>query len=124
MIVTKIEFRYSSSDDFQPIVFTQNSASFSESSSETKHGTLYTSDANAYCSGITPEKTALFDMFCRKRPQFAITDNDGGVHLLGSDDNRAVFSYTKINSGTPGSKFGYQIRISYKSPMPAVRQVL
>jgi len=124
MVIKKLEYKFSESDDFTEIPITGHSCSFNEEPSETKQGILYTAEISAYTPVLSSSQSALFDTILRRRAIFRVTDNAGLAFIVGTDDIPASLFHEKTNEGTPGKKYGYKLKIKHKSSAPARSQVL
>lgn len=120
MLIKKIQFKLQTSDpEWTEIVFQKNSAIFRERPSRERPGNLYTIELTAYCPHISPEKDQLFLMLLEVGAIFAVTKIDDSGYIFGSDSMRALFFYNKLDGDKPGSKSGYDIKISHISAFPS-----
>jgi len=112
MIITSLDYRFAENESYVNMPFRQNSALFKETPQKTDAGTLFLTEITAYTPVIDETKQAAM-LAANYRPIiFRISDADGNYHLIGSDAEPATFSASKRIGPTPGTAYGWDIKIT------------
>lgn len=120
MLLKNIAYKFASSDpEWTAIIFQKNSAIFSETVKPSRSGDLFNCEISAYCPHLSDSKDKLFQKLTAAGAMFLLQNVDGDLHYIGSNEAKAMFSYTKTDGDKPGSRSGYQIKISYVSAIPS-----
>jgi hypothetical protein len=120
MLLKTIAYKFASSDpEWTAINFQKNSAIFSETVKPTRSGDLFNCEISAYCPHLSDIKDKLFQKLTAAGALFVLGNVSGDLHYIGSDTMRALFGFTKMDGDKPGSRSGYQIKISYVSAIPS-----
>jgi len=119
MIITTIEYKFAESEAYVNLPFRQNSALFQETPKKTAAGTLYLSELTAYIAVIDETKQAAMIAANYRPTIWRIADTEGFYHEIGSNAEPATFSASKRIGPTPGVAYGWDIKITCISTVPA-----
>ncbi len=106
-------------DFWDNIVFTQQSASFSETNKLVNEGLRYDDNISWKTAKQTPDNFAIAHKYDNVGVVIKITDANNIVYLIGSN---IAPTYIRVSSSvpqTPGSYNGYKFSVKYQSSHPA-----
>jgi hypothetical protein len=124
MVIKELAYKFYEADEFTPLSITGNSGSYFEKTKQTPAGILFITEIGAYKPNISLANDQLLLNILRRKAIIRVIDSAGLSHEIGSDTAKASIEYEKVNEGKPGSKHGYNLKISLQSSNPAKLQVL
>lgn len=126
MLIKQITYKVDSKDsDWKSIPIQLDSVIYSETNTAVRQGNLLEAVCTAYVPHVTIERDADFNQIAAKGGLFILKTVADEFYHLGVQKLKASFTYTKVDGDKPGSKSGYNIRISYKtSPTEIFKSLL
>jgi hypothetical protein len=123
MHIKTISYKLKGSDAFwKKIPIRQDSLIFRQKSDPVRQGNLIETIITAFVPFHSEQKDNEFTSLSSLHGLFALTDFNSDSHFLGTDTNKAAFTFEKTGTGKPGSPVGYDIKIHLKSTPESVLQ--
>ena len=119
-VITKIEYRLIESQEFTELKNILYSGRPTEQVDRTRAGNLHKTSVPFKIAKVSADNDLLLQPILNRKSQFRLTDGNGAVHLVGSDQFPARLTYTKSLEGSPGSFNGYNCTITCLSPEGSV----
>lgn len=91
-------------------------------SQPSRQGQTNVAEITAYLPGINSENDGVLNSLSAKGGIFKVTDNANNIHTIGTDQLKASLTFDKKNDGKPGGLYGYDLKISYSSPVPIISE--
>lgn len=116
-IIIKVEYRVFPASSFLTLTIIPYSGKFNEVLSRVKEGALYAWEGSFDIAKLTDTTDQLLDSIAQRKAQFRITDGNGTLHLVGTDQYPARMLYSRQVDNQPGAYNGYRCTILRKSPV-------
>ncbi|WP_319228421.1 hypothetical protein [Draconibacterium orientale] len=115
-VIVKIEYRLLPDGEFSEFSFTGFSGTIAKKTDRTNAGIVHETVIGLKIPGINNTKTSLLDGILFRKAQYRVTDGNGVVHLVGTDNYPARLEYTQGINGNAGSWNGYTATINHQAP--------
>lgn len=116
MIIISIEYKFAQSETYVSLPIRSMSGNIILTGEPVRQNFIEKAECSSYIPNISDENKIILIKLSKLGGIFSITDNLGNVHELGNDDQKAALVYSEKNEGSPGSKYGYEIKITFSSP--------
>ncbi|WP_372772128.1 hypothetical protein [Mangrovibacterium sp.] len=114
-VITKIEVRLIGEESFTELPQIMYSAKLTETVERNRGGLLYQLSCPFNVAKVSAANESQIESLVNRKAQFRLTDGNGVVHLVGSDEYPARLLHQKGLNGTPGSFNGYACKITCTS---------
>ncbi|HNX87691.1 MAG TPA: hypothetical protein PKH58_01300 [Paludibacteraceae bacterium] len=115
MIITSLSYALSSSGSWIELPVQGHSGSINEKNVTTEEGLVSETEVNAYIAGLSHANDMMLGYLTRRKAMYRAADADGRYHYIGTVDFGASLEIEQRLDGSPGTKYGYNIRITCRS---------
>jgi len=115
MVIRKIRYRFNEYEQLHELSIQNQSGAFKENEKPVRQGTLVATEVTAYSPDMTPELNKELSALVSKGAIFELEDATGNTYIIGNNSCKAAFEFDKKNDGKAGSKFGYDLKITWNS---------
>lgn len=121
-VIVNAEYKFPEQNEFSVLDIVPHSGKLNEDPKRSGSGMLYSLKADILIAGVSAEKNELMNSFNGRKATFRITDADGIVYLIGTENYAARMLATLDLGGSPGSFKGYRCVITYNSTKGCIVQ--
>lgn len=114
-VITKVEYKLPEDLNFSVIDFVPQSGKMNEEPKATGAGTIYTTIIEFNIAGLSVVADELVKRLNNRKAYFKLTDSEGLVYNVGSENFAARFLAKSALDGSPGSFRGYRCFITLNS---------
>ncbi len=107
------------SGSWDEIIFTMDTASFSDSSKSVSEGIMYKQKLAWKIPKVGPSNHAIAHAYDNKKVVLRVTDANGTVYILGSEKAPAYINVKSRIPTKPSGLNAYSLSVNYESPHPA-----
>jgi len=117
MLIKNILYKFNESEEYTPLPIRSLSGTINLAGEPVRQNFIEKAECSSYIPNISSEMKVIISKLSKLGGIFSIIDNSALMHELGNDDLKAALFYSEKNEGTPGTKYGYDIKITFSSPI-------
>ena len=115
-VITKAEYKLPGENDFSVLDIVPHSGKITQEPKRTNAGLIYSVKADFLIVGTSSEQSYLLSQLNNRKASFRLTDADGIIYFVGSENYPARMLATLDLGGSPGSFKGHRCLITLNSP--------
>jgi hypothetical protein len=115
MLIKSILYKFEENEDYILLPIRSMSGTINLTGEPVRQNFIEKAECSSYIPNISSEMKNILGKLAKLGGIFSIIDNSGNMHELGNDDFKAAITYSEKNEGAPGTKYGYDIKITFSS---------
>lgn len=112
MIIKKLEFKFTETDNFTTVPLRQYSGLMNNSTDDTEAGKIYKTDITCYIANILKAKEDVLELLVSRPVIIRVTDTRNVVFEIGNDNEKCRADYNQKIGPTPGVAHGWDLSIT------------
>lgn len=115
MLIKELSYKLNEYAEPVQLPIQNQSGIFKENAKPVRQGTLFVTEITGYIPKVTPERDAELKTLVELGAIFEAKDAEDNLYIVGTDELKASLELDKKNEGKAGSKFGYDLKITWNS---------
>lgn len=117
MLIQEIGYKFEQDEFYTLLPIRAMSGSISLQGAPSRAGFIEQAECTAYIPYLSAEMDLIMFKLAQLGGIFYIRDSANLYHELGNSAVKAQLKYNRLNPGSPGAKYGYDITIAFASPV-------